>query len=136
MTVDDGGDAGTGVAAGGDSRPTVFLSYAAQDRPAAQSLRDALSGLGLEVWYDESELGGGDAWDQKIRRQIRECTYFMPIVSAQTEARREGYFRREWRLAVDGSHDMAADGMFLLPVVIDAPAESAARVPDKFVPFA
>ena len=43
----------------------------------------------------------------------------MPVISAQTEARREGYFRREWRLAVDRSHDMADDVMFLLPVVID-----------------
>ena len=45
------------------------------------------------MWYDESELGGGDAWDQKIRRQIRECDYFMPLISAHTEARHEGYFR-------------------------------------------
>ena len=53
--------------------PTVFLSYASSDRQAAQSLRDALPGYGLEVWYDERGLTGGDAWDQKIRRQIREC---------------------------------------------------------------
>jgi hypothetical protein len=76
-------------------RPSVFLSYASEDRPAARILRDALPNYGLEVWYDESELGGGDAWDQKIRRQIRDCDYFMPLVSAQTERRREGYFRRE-----------------------------------------
>ncbi len=59
-------------------RPTVFLSYASEDREAARSLGEALPGYGLEVWYDESELGGGEAWDQKIRRQIRECDYFMP----------------------------------------------------------
>jgi hypothetical protein len=114
-------------------RPSIFISYASQDRTAARLLRDALAAAGLEVWYDENELGGGDAWDQKIRRQIRECTYFMPVVSAQTEARREGYFRREWRLAVDRSHDMADDVMFLIPVVIDATAESGARVPEKFL---
>ncbi len=88
------GDPGTPAAA----RPTVFLSYASEDRAAAQPIRDTLAGFGIDVWYDESELGGGDAWDQKIRRQIRECDYFMPIISAQTEARPEGYFRREWRL--------------------------------------
>src|SRR5580704_4905665 len=85
------------------SAPTVFLSYASSDREAARVLRDALPTFGLEVWYDESDLGGGDAWDQKIRKQIRECDYFMPIISAQTEARHEGYFRREWRLAVESS---------------------------------
>src|SRR5215472_14871055 len=84
------------------SRPrSVFLSYASQDRQTVQLLRDALPGYGLDVWYDESDLTGGDAWDQKIRRQIRECDFFMPVISAQTDARPEGYFRREWSLAVE-----------------------------------
>ncbi|HUN72732.1 MAG TPA: TIR domain-containing protein [Steroidobacteraceae bacterium] len=113
-------------------RPTVFLSYASEDRRAAQRLRDALPAFGMEVWYDESDLVGGDAWDQKIRRQIRECDYFMPVISAHTEARHEGYFRREWRLAVERTLDMADDHVFLLPVVIDNTAEGGARVPDKF----
>jgi TolB-like protein len=113
-------------------RPTVFLSYASEDRRAAQILRDALPAYGLEVWYDESDLIGGDAWDQKIRRQIRECDYFMPVISAHTEARHEGYFRREWRLAVERTLDMADDHTFLLPVAIDATAEAGARVPERF----
>jgi len=113
--------------------PSVFLSYASEDRLAARNIRDALPSYGLEVWYDESALDGGDAWDQKIRRQIRECDYFMPVISAQTEARPEGYFRREWRLAVERTLDMADDHTFLLPVVIDATAEAGARVPERFL---
>ncbi len=115
------------------SPPTVFLSYASEDRAAAQSVRDALPALGLEVWYDESELNGGDAWDQKIRRQIRECDYFMALVSARTEARHEGYFRREWRLAVERTLDMADDHTFLLPIVIDDTVQAGARVPERFL---
>jgi len=114
-------------------RPSVFLSYASEDRDAARLLRDALPGFGLEVWHDESELGGGEAWDQKIRRQIRECDYFMPLVSAQTQARLEGYFRREWRFAVERTLDMADDHLFLLPLVIDDTDQAVARVPEKFL---
>src|SRR5262245_50666083 len=106
-------------------RLSVFLSYASEDREAARQIRDALEALGLEAWYDESELDGGDAWDQKIRRQIRDCDLFMPVVSARTEARREGYFRREWRLAVERTQDMADDHIFLLPIVIDDTDEAA-----------
>jgi TolB-like protein len=120
-------------AADSHAPPSVFLSYASEDRDAARILKDALSQYGLEVWYDESELGGGEAWDQKIRRQIRECDYFMPLVSAQTQARLEGYFRREWRLAVERTLDMADDHLFLLPVVIDDTDQSTARVPEKFL---
>ena len=114
-------------------RPSVFISYASEDRAPTRQLRETLAAAGLDVWYDEIELGGGDAWDQKIRRQIRECTYFMPVISMTTERRREGYFRREWRLATERSLDMADDVMFLVPVVIDDTQESTARVPEKFL---
>lgn len=115
------------------AQPTIFISYASEDREAARRLRDTLQAAGLDVWYDENELGGGDAWDQKIRRQIRECDYFMPVISTTTERRKEGYFRREWRLAAERTLDMADDVMFLLPVAIDGTTETNARVPEKFV---
>lgn len=113
-------------------RPSVFLSYASADRAAARALRDTLEAAGLDVWLDEEELGGGEAWDLKIRTQIRTCTYFMPIISATTEIRREGYFRREWRLAVERTLDLADDVMFLVPIVIDTTRDVGARVPEKF----
>lgn len=114
-------------------KPALFLSYASEDRAAVKQIRDALEAAGLDVWFDENELGGGDAWDQKIRRQIRDCDYFMPVISATTERRKEGYFRREWRLAVERTLDMADDVMFLLPVTIDGTSETGARVPEKFL---
>jgi len=64
--------------------------------------------------------------------QVRECTLFMPLISASTDARSEGYFRREWNLAVTRMLDMAEDQPFLLPVAIDATSELMARVPDRF----
>lgn len=79
----------------------VFLSYASQDGEAARRICDALRAMSVEVWFDQSALRGGDAWDASIRRQIRECARFVPIISANTQAREEGYFRREWNLAVN-----------------------------------
>ncbi|MFM9080146.1 MAG: toll/interleukin-1 receptor domain-containing protein, partial [Opitutaceae bacterium] len=78
-------DSAGNTAPGAPRAPSVFLSYATADRAAARALRDALRSAGLDVWHDESELTGGDAWDQKIRRQIRGCDYFMPLISANTE---------------------------------------------------
>jgi hypothetical protein len=115
------------------ARPSVFLSYASEDREATRALRDVLAKHGLEVWFDESELGGGIAWDQNIRRQIRNCDFFMPIISAQTERRPEGYFRREWRMAVERTLDMADDHPFLLPIAVDDVDQAVARVPEKFL---
>jgi TolB-like protein/Tfp pilus assembly protein PilF len=110
----------------------VFLSYASEDADVAKRICDALCVAGIEVWFDQSELRGGDAWDQKIRQQIRDCALFVPIISAHTQARPEGYFRLEWKLAVDRSHLMAAEKAFLVPVVVDATTEPEALVPTQF----
>jgi TIR domain len=82
----------------------VFLSYASQDVEAAQKICEALRAAGIEVFLDQSELRGGDAWDQKIRQKIHDCALFIPIVSQHTQDRLEGYFRHEWKLAIERTH--------------------------------
>ncbi len=110
----------------------IFLSYASQDADAARRICEALRAAGLEVWFDQSELRGGDAWDASIRKQIKECALFVPIITPNTQAREEGYFRLEWKLAVDRSHLMADNKAFFFPVILGDVAEPAALVPDKF----
>jgi TolB-like protein len=114
------------------STGAVFLSYASEDAAAAQRIAEALRAAGVEVWFDREELRGGDAWDHKIRDQIHDCRLFIPVISANTERRDEGYFRREWRLAVERVGDMTHKRAFLVPVVIDGTPERGASVPDKF----
>jgi formylglycine-generating enzyme required for sulfatase activity/dienelactone hydrolase len=114
------------------SSKAIFISYASQDSEAACRIANALREGGIEVWLDRSELRGGEAWDSSIRRQIKGCKLFIPIISASTQAREEGYFRREWNLAVGRMLDMADDAAFLLPVVIDATRDTDARVPERF----
>ena len=111
----------------------IFLSYAREDADAARRIAEALRASGLEVWFDQNELRGGDAWDQKIRRKIKECSLFIPIISAHTQERGEGYFRLEWKLAVERTHLMAEGVPFLLPVSTDDTTESAGLVPAEFM---
>ena len=110
----------------------VFLSYASQDAEAARRICEALRMGGIEVWFDQSKLRGGDVWDAEIRRQIKTCTLFVPLISRNTQAREEGYFRLEWKLAVDRSHLMSGARAYLVPIVIDDTGEDDVHVPDKF----
>ena len=110
----------------------VFVSYASQDAEAASRICGTLRAAGIEVWFDQNELRGGDAWDQSIRKQIKTCALFLPVISRNTHDRDEGYFRLEWKLAVDRCHLMAADKAFLLPVVIDETRDDDERVPERF----
>jgi len=114
-------------------RGAVFLSYASQDAEAAKKICDALRAAGVEVWFDaEGGLEHGDEWDAKIRRQIKECVLFLPVISANTQAREEGYFRIEWELAAQRALGIASGVAFILPVVVDATKEPDALVPDRF----
>ncbi len=115
-----------------DGNKAVFLSYASQDGEAAKKICEALRAAGVEVWFDQSELVGGDAWDQKIRKQIKDCALLIPVISANTQSRAEGYFRLEWRLADQRTHLMGRGRMFLLPVCIDSTKDADADVPDSF----
>jgi TolB-like protein/Flp pilus assembly protein TadD len=115
-----------------ESSHAVFLSYASQDAQAAQAICSALRAAGIEVWFDQSELRGGDAWDRSIRRQIKSCELFIPVISRNTHDRDEGYFRLEWKLALDRLDLMSGNRAFLLPVVIDETADDDEQVPDRF----
>jgi hypothetical protein len=111
----------------------VFLSYASQDAEAARRIAQALRAAGIRAWFDGSELRGGDVWDAKIRSQIDACSLFIPIISRHTQSRNKGYFRLEWKLAVDQSH-LLADGIpFIAPVVIDDTPQRGALVPPEFL---
>ena len=79
-----------------ESSKAIYLSYASQDAETARRIREALRAAGIEVWFDQSNLRGGDAWDRQITQQIRDCALFVAVVSANADSRNEGYFRREW----------------------------------------
>jgi hypothetical protein len=119
---------------GPDMKPgSVFLSYASQDATAVKQLRDALEAVGIEVWFDQRRLEGGDDFDQQIKKNIRACSLFVPVISANTQARHEGYFRLEWTLAAERSKLIAETIPFILPVVIDPVSENDALVPERFL---
>ncbi len=110
----------------------VFISYAREDLAAVQQIKAGLESAGITTWFDIDRLEVGDDYDRKIQRNIARCSYFIPVVSATTQRRLEGYFRREWSYAMDRVRNMADGALFILPVSIDATTAAEALVPDKF----
>jgi hypothetical protein len=110
----------------------VFISYAREDLYAVQLIKARLEAAGITTWFDFDRLESGDDYDRKIQRNIARCSYFIPVVSATTQRRLEGYFRREWSYAIDRVRNMADGALFILPVSIDATTAAEALVPDKF----
>ena len=96
----------------------VFISYAREDLAAVQKLKSGLDAAGVKTWFDLERLESGDDYDRKIQRNISRCSFFIPVVSANTERRLEAYFRREWSYAIDRTRSMADGAVFILPFVL------------------
>ena len=116
--------------------PAFFISYASEDVGAARRLFEELKAIGGPVaWFDKSALKSGDSFDAKILDAIRRCACLLPLISRQTEARAEGYFRQEWREGVERSKSIQGR-KFLFPVVIDMDWDGAMScyklVPEEF----
>jgi hypothetical protein len=97
----------------------IFISYAREDLAVVRALKEALEEAGFTVWFDFDRLGAGDTFDPKIQSNIRRCSLFLPVLSRGTEARTEGFFRREWRYALDRDLDIDPGTAFIVPVAID-----------------
>ena len=110
----------------------VFISYAREDLPAVQRIKAGLDAAGLTPWFDLDQLEVGDDFDRKIQRNIARCSYFIPVISANTQRRLEAYFRREWNYALDRARNMADGALFILPVSLDATSAADAIVPERF----
>jgi hypothetical protein len=104
------------ISAGG----TIFISYSGEDIGAAKRLFADLQEIGGDVaWFDKSALKPGDNWDQQLRSAVQRCGLFLPLLSANTEQRTEGYFRLEWDEAAERSRRIQGR-KFIFPIVIDA----------------
>lgn len=98
---------------------TIFISYSSDDLGAARELFAGLQDIGGDVaWFDKSALKPGDPWERQILGAIQKCSLFLPLLSANTEQRAEGYFRLEWDEAAERSRRIEGR-KFILPIIVD-----------------
>ena len=110
----------------------VFISYAREDLPAVQRIKAGLDAAGVQAWFDMEQLKPAQIWENSIRENIERCSYFLPVVSRQTEAKYEGYFRTEWRMAAERfTRFYGSSEEFLIPVSVDDTRESTAVGVDR-----
>ena len=110
---------------------SVFLSHTRLDRERLSPIVRQFESAGFKVWLDD-DVKSGDAWEDQIARKIEECVLFIPVISANTEARHEGFFRREWHLAVQRAARMHPDLPFIVPLCLDEIPPEKRTVPVEF----
>ena len=110
----------------------VFLSYAHEDKNAADKIRRSLEAEGVDVFFDKTDLRGGDDFKAKIEREISRCSLFIPVLSGSTLTQERRFFRGEWNTAVEEAKKTPPSRPFIYPVVIDNTSEKVPDLPEKF----
>jgi hypothetical protein len=110
----------------------VFISYAREDRAAALRMQAALRSINIGSWLDREQLEGGDYYVEKMMRHIKQCGFFMPLISQHTQTCEPRFFRREWTWALERAPDFDHSDPFILPVSLDGTDSQAKRLPGKF----
>lgn len=95
-----------------DLLPTVFVSYAHEDKPFAHSLAGALGERGCSVWVDDFELRAGDSLTERVSGALTSADFVVTLVSAASVS--SDWCRRELQMAL--STGLAAGRTIVLPV--------------------
>ncbi len=114
-----------------------FISYSrATDLPAAERLYQTLREQGLaenEIWFDRTAIEPGGDFQKLIYEGIRNCRYFLPLISNSADRFDEKFFYREWNAAIDRSKGISGRE-FVVPIILDKEydPQGYARVPKQW----
>lgn len=100
---------GESPVSGPTARPDVFLSYAREDRAAAEKIAEVLKAQGWEVWWDIEDLRGGEGFRDAIDSALSAAACVVVIWSKNS-------VRSSW--VVDEAETGRETGK-LVPIIID-----------------
>ena len=94
--------------------PKVFISYSSTDHKYVEEIAQKLKFHGIEVWYDQWEIGVGDSIVQKINDGISSADYLLVALSSASV---KSHWVQEELSAATAL--LAEKGSFILPVLLD-----------------
>lgn len=67
----------------------VYLAHASENKDIAKPLAEGLMRRGINVWYDNWEIGYGDSLRRKMEQGLGDCTHFVVLLT-------EASIRKPW----------------------------------------
>lgn len=99
-----------------EKRPLrVFLCHASQDKPKVRELYRYLRRRGIQPWFDEENLIGGQDWQIEIPKAIQSSDAII-ICLTKNAVDKEGYVQKEIKFALDKALEMPEGRIYLIPV--------------------
>jgi hypothetical protein len=109
----------------------ILISCPKGDVEVAQKIIAALKAAGLIAWLGNAEIGAGENVLRAAKINVHRCSAFVPVISRNAE-QVEGFFRYEWRHAIERSKGMMDNIQFIVPVATDDTSYDMPGVPEEF----
>ena len=100
----------------------IFISYASEDFAIADQIYMQLEELGGKgtAWFDKKKLRVGEDFDEIIKKRIKQCKRFMPLISKHVLTAEDRYVKKEWDFACKVYEiDRNSAGEYISPIIID-----------------
>ena len=112
-----------------DPHIQIFLAHASEDKAEVLKLYDRLKARGYKPWLDKKkDLLPGQNWREEIPKAIKKSQIFIACFSQQS-VRKEGYFQKEFRMALKEYGEKPPDTIYFIPLKLDD-----CEVPDVQLP--
>jgi hypothetical protein len=79
--------------------PSVFVSHSNRDRVFAERIVAVLRRHGIACWYAPNNILGAQQWQDEIGRALRQCNWFLLILSKN--ALKSRWVKRELAYALE-----------------------------------
>jgi hypothetical protein len=97
----------------------AFISYAREDSELADRINRDLRNSGIETWFDKDSLLPGQWWKTEIKKAIRECSYFLALLSSNSVSKK-GFVQKEIKEALETLDEYPESKVFVIPVRLNA----------------
>lgn len=111
------------------TKPLIFISYAREDAERVTQIYEKLVDMGFGAWLDRIDILPREIWPQKIKKALRESSFFLACLSRRSVGKR-GFIQREIKAALDIWQEKLISDIYLIPLRLDD-----CVVPNELVDF-
>ena len=66
------------------STPKLYFAHASENKGVAKPLANRMVANGIDVWFDEWEIGTGDSLRRKMEGGLSNCTHFLVLLTPES----------------------------------------------------
>jgi hypothetical protein len=112
------------------SKLIPFLCYSKENSIGVREFRERLKGEDwIDPWFDEEDILPGQMWEGRVTDAVHNSHAVIVFLSA-VAIRREGFFHKELKLALDAAAEKPDGTIFIIPIRLDA-----CDVPERLMPY-